>query len=181
MRMTRLPIPLTAIFLFLVLALGACSDVSPAFNKFYRGRTLDLSVVTIERVSQLRYATIDQELVTRHYLVTPSEPDLELVLVRLKVQNHTATSASLIVDDQAAELRDFVRGRYYPITINDRAEEVDAPSNPNEERPNFVFVQGPFELVKGYGVDGWMVFEAPKDTKFRELRWRAGDSLTIEF
>jgi hypothetical protein len=31
------------------------------------------------------------------------------------------------------------------------------------------------------GIDGWMVFEAPKGTKFRDFRWRAGDSITITF
>jgi hypothetical protein len=31
------------------------------------------------------------------------------------------------------------------------------------------------------GVDGWMVFEAPKGTRFRELRWAAGDTVYVEF
>ena len=38
-----------------------------------------------------------------------------------------------------------------------------------------------FDLQKGFGIDGWLIFEAPKDTQIRELRWRAGDSLSIEF
>ncbi len=37
------------------------------------------------------------------------------------------------------------------------------------------------ELEKGYEIDGLMIFEAPKDTKFREFRWRAGDTLSSDF
>lgn len=110
-------------------------------------------------------------------------------MVRLKVENHTATSAIVNVDERAAELRDFFQGKYFPINVNERVEEVSAPENPADERPmvflwNRVLEDGgseAFELQKDFGVDGWMVFEAPKGTKFRSLRWRAGDSLTIVF
>jgi hypothetical protein len=114
---------------------------------------------------------------------------MELVLMRLKVENHTATSAIVNIDEQAAELRGFLGDGYFPININERVEEVDAPENPAQER-TIVFLWNrtledgstrAFELQRDYGIDGWMVFEAPVDTRFRELRWRAGDSLSIEF
>jgi hypothetical protein len=126
-----------------------------------------------------------------------------LVLLNVKVENHTATSAIVNIDSQSAEIRDVFRGKYFPINPNERAEEVeplpkvnrpwwrfwDAPANPADER-SIVFLWNPtlldgtsqaFELEKGTGIDGWMVFEAPKDTKFREFRWRAGDTLSIDF
>ena len=177
------------LFFLLLLALGACSETSSAFNQYYRGRTLDVSVVTLERVPELRYRTIDPQQKVHHYRITPLEEGMELVLVRMKVENHTATSAIVNIDEQAAELRDFFQGKYFPINVNERVKEVSAPENPAEERTivflwNRTFEDGTskaFELQKDYGIDGWMVFEAPKDTKFRELRWRAGDSLSIEF
>lgn len=175
--------------LILILGLGACSDVSPVFGQYHRGRVLDINVVTIERVDQLLYATLDTAQVEHHWRIRPSAEDLELVLVRLKVENHTATSAIVNVDERAAELRDFFQGKYFPINVNERVEEVSAPENPADERPmvflwNRALEDGgseAFELQKDFGVDGWMVFEAPKGTKFRSLRWRAGDSLTIVF
>lgn len=177
------------LFLLLLLSLGACSGTSSAFNQFYQGRTLVVSVVTMERVPELRYRTVDLQQKVHHHRITPSEEDMELVLMRLKVQNHTATSAIVNIDEQAAELRDFLGNGYFPININGRVQEVDAPENPAEKRTivflwNRTFEDGTskaFELQRGYGIDGWMVFEAPKDTEFRELRWRAGDSLSIEF
>jgi len=48
------------------------------------------------------------------------------------------------------------------------------------ERP-LLFLEGPFELLKGFGIDGWMVFEVPEGTEFRDMRWRAGDSITVSF
>ena len=50
-----------------------------------------------------------------------------------------------------------------------------------EKDNNILFLEGPFELLKDEAIDGWMVFEVPKDTKIRDLRWRAGDSITIRF
>lgn len=172
-----------------LLASAACSEASPAFGKYHRGRTLDLNVVSLERLPELRYATVDSNQVTHHYRIAPSSDDLELVLLRLKVENHTATSAVVNIDAQAAELRDFLRGSYRPIDVNERVEEVSAPENPGIER-SIVFLwnrtledgtRPAFELKKDFGLDGWMVFEAPRGNKFSELRWRAGDSLTINF
>ena len=114
---------------------------------------------------------------------------MELVMNSGKDENHTATRVRVHLDSQAAYIRDFVPGKYFPINPNERFEEVDAPANPTDER-NLVFLWNPtladgsstaFELEKGHGIDGWMVFEAPKDTKFRAVRWRAGDTLSIDF
>ena len=172
------------LILGLSLSLAACSDVSPAFGQYYKGRILHLNVVTLERAPELLYMHG-----AKNYRIRPSAEEMELVLVRVKVENHTATRAIINVDGQAAEIRDFFRGKYFPINPNERAEEVDAPANPADER-SLVFLWNPtlldgtseaFELEKGSGIDGWMVFEAPKDTKFSGFRWRAGDSLSIDF
>ena len=57
----------------------------------------------------------------------------------------------------------------------------DADSVREKSEKNILFLDGPFELLKGFQIDGWMVFEVPIDTKIRDLRWRAGDSITIRF
>ena len=43
------------------------------------------------------------------------------------------------------------------------------------------FLQGSFELAQGHGLDGFLIFEAPIGTEFRDARWRAGDSITFPF
>ncbi|HCP24071.1 MAG: hypothetical protein FI717_02065 [SAR202 cluster bacterium] len=255
--------------------LAACSDTSASLGQFHEGRILVLNVVQFDETDELLYSTIDPEDVVRRWRMQPSQPDLELVLMRVKVQNHIAVSAIFEADEQAAVLRDFFENDYRPISINgtiqldrrgdseanisvesgrcddhprlvvnagtnvvwsntgesntgiqfssggasalgdglveiapgasvsnrfdrvgvfsyqcsggeDEAQNAvviveDAASERGKRENNIQFLEGPFTLPKGTGVDGWMIFEAPKDTKFRDLRWRAGDSITIRF
>ncbi len=253
-----------------LLALAACSGGSSNLNRYFQGRTLHLNVVSIERAPELRYATVDPNDVIRTWRIVSSESGQELVLVRMKVENHTAISAVLNVDQQAVELRDFVRGTYFPINLGTRlyqdlrdqpevtvrmslgqcfdpnrmyitegttvkwvnegskvhfvqldpADANPPPINPGETfshtfgRPekldyqcsaeetlpqaahivvepasteppvkerSMVFIDGSFELLRDTGIDGWVVFQAPEGTEFRDLRWRAGDSITVSF
>ncbi len=185
----------TRLFLGFIITIGltallltGCSEASPSFGKYYRGKTLDVNIVTLERADELRYKW-PQTVDGKHWRLAPSEEEFELVMVRVKVENHTATSAIVNIDSGAAELRDFFRGKYFPIDVNERVEEVSAPENPGAERPvvflwNATLTDGStqaFNLAKDTGIDGWLVFEAPRDTQFREFRWRAGDSLSIDF
>ncbi len=43
------------------------------------------------------------------------------------------------------------------------------------------FLAGSREIEQGKSIDGWMVFEAPEDTQFKELQWRVVDSILIPF
>ena len=273
--MRRQRLILWATVVVAVLTLAACSDNSSNLGRYFAGRTLHLNVVSIERVPELRYATVDPQEVVRHWRIVASGEGSELVLLRLKVANHTAISALLNVDVQAAELRDFIRGAYFPVdlassifqdlrdqslvtvrvnqgqcfdphqmyisqgtTVNwvnedsvvnyvrlDTSNEEPASINPGEsyshtfsetgtvdyqcaakdlsddgltyqqakvvvedaqgqspvETRSILFINGPFELQKGFEIEGLMVFEAPEGTELREFKWRAGDFITIEF
>ena len=197
----------------LMLVIAACSDVSSALGQRYRGKTLDVVIMGMERANQVAFpvtyrtggvktpsrcdpadpndSALDQPLTeeTKHWEITPSSSELELVLLKLKVENHTATNAVVNIDERAAELRDFVQGKYFPINVNDTMVEVGEPENPYDER-SMVFLWNKLsptgegravELRRGCGLERWLLFEAPIDTKFREFKWVAGDSLTIDF
>ena len=258
-----------------MLAAAACASESSTFGQYFQGRTLHVSVVSLERAPELRYSTIDPNLVIRRWSLMPSQPGHELVMLNVKVENHTAVSTFINVDRTAAELRDFSNATYRPIRISEtvwqdfRGEsealvrinlgqcfdgaralvdpgttvrwqsEAEAPqyvafedtgvgvgpggradlapgeavsstfSQPGtfsydcgtEEGPRWpaevqvsggeerddatektvVFLEGSFELQQGHGLDGYLIFEAPADTQFRDLRWRTGDSITIRF
>ena len=259
----------------LLLALAACSDTSSAIGRYHQGRTLHVNVMSIDRVPELRYSTIDPEQVIRRWRLIPSANNTELVLVRMKVENHTAVSAIVNVDRAAAEIRDFSNGSYFPLSIEEsvyrdlrgeseaqirmrlgqcfdpnrvmidtgtelewtnegdvdhfvqfdgaevplgetgRAEiapnesfshtfgqagafdyncgtmgsppetaqvlVVDKGSGSGARERSLLFLEGPFELPKDTGIDGWMVFEVPEGTQFRDIRGRAGDSSTVRF
>ena len=246
---------------------------SPNFGQYFKGRTLHLNLVSLERLPELRYSTINPNGVVRQWALFPADPASELVLARLKVENHTQTSVNINVHGSAAELHDSDDRSHYPVAVAetvwqdfhgeqealvrvDRGDCFDggraliepgtavrwqsesdaaqylafenasvaigpggrAELPPGEsvshtfhepgtyryacenrfgrERPGVVqvvpaddrasvsthsllFLNGYFELLKGYGLDGYMVFEAPSTTEFSSLRWLAGDSITI--
>jgi hypothetical protein len=183
-----------ALVSLVILALAGCSDASPTFGQFFSGRTLVISVVGIERVPELYYTAVADEDPPTYVRLAPTQDNFELVVVHLKVQNHTATSALLNIDRQAAELRDMLSNKYFPIDVGALGQLVDSPParGSRSEKilelqadgtftPSKGFLRGPVELQRGMGLDGWMVFEAPPETKFREFKWRAGDNLTITF
>ncbi len=274
-RATRLCVALLLAALMLT-AWAACTSESSTFGQYRQGRTLHFSVVSLERTPELRYSTIDPEGIIRRWSLAPSAEGMELVLVRARVENHTAVSAFINVDRSAAELRDFANATYRPISIPETvwqdfrgepealvrmdlgqcfdgtrafidvgssvkwqnesqeaaqhvtfedagvavgpegraeiaprdslshtfdqagtypyacggAEAVDWPAEIQVAAPDggtdFVeratlFLQGSFELPQGHGLDGYLVFEAPAGVEFRDMRWRAGDSITFRF
>ncbi len=248
---------------------------SDTFGQYFQGETLHVSVVDLEHVPELRYSTIDADQMVRRWSLLPSTPGNELVLVRLKVENHTAESATIKIDGDAAELRDLDRVSYRPLSVSEtvrrdfrgsanaliRIDEghcfdgaralVDVgttvrwqsearseqyldfgdesiavgPSGRVELSPgvsishkfsdpgiysyvcgesekeewsaeirvvpfgeqddvverSVQFLEGSFKLSKGYGLDGYMIFEAPMNKDFNTLHWRADDFITILF
>ena len=268
---------LLALLLLALLLAGllACTQGSSALGQYRQGRTLHFSVVSLERTQELRYSTIDPEGIVRRWSLSPSAEGMELVLVRARVENHTAVSAIINVDRTAAELRDFANATYLPLPISEnvwqdfrgepealvrvdlgqcfdgtralidvgnkvkwqsesdddqyiafedgavpvgtggRAEigpgaslthtfdqvgtypygcgssegtqwPAEVKAMGPDEGADYVerstqFIQGSFELLQGNGLDGYMVFEAPIGVEFRDMRWRAGDSITFRF
>ena len=278
--------PLAVLLATLLVLLLACGTESSNLGQYQKGRTLHFSVVSVERTPELRYSTCDalagsdppvcdpdgQE---RDWAITPSGDDMELVLVRAKVENHTAVSAILHVDRTGAELRDVANGVYRPISPNESAwrdyrgesealvrmnlgecfdwprtlvnagssvkwqSEAEGVQYIDFENPAVLgdvqgraelapgaslsrtlsetgthpyvcgspggseqlaemrvdtpqvtydyidrtttFLFGSFELVRGSSLDGFLIFEAPVGTEFRDVRWRAGDSITFSF
>ncbi len=258
-----------------LLALAACSETSSAIGRYHQGRTLHLNVMSMDRVPELRYSTIDPEQVIRRWRLTPSANGTELIIVRMKVENHKAVSAIVNIDRAAAEMRDFSNGGYFPLAISESVYQdlrgepdarirmnlgqcfdpnrlvvdtgtelkwtnegdvqhfvefdgaevplggtgrgeiapsgsishtfgqtgvfdyncgtadtppqaaqvlvVDKVSGPDVRERSVLFLEGSFELPRNTGIDGWMVFEVPEGTQIRDLRWRAGDSITIRF
>lgn len=209
-----------AVALLLGGILAACSDTPQSFGRPYRGRSLDVSVVDLQRLPVLQYSNQYAGAGVTHHRVAPTQGGYELVLVRLQVANYTATSHLVNIDGQAAELRPFLAGEqpYPPVDVAKQGEswsrnesgwgwfgnenlptdlnEVvrnDVPNPPNWDPrdvrvieigeagtpPGQGFLAGAYELQQGFGIDGWMVFEAPMGTKLRHIRWQAGDTITI--
>jgi len=206
-------ITLALLALFLAIIALACSSQSPNIGKYYKGRILHVSVADLERTDELRWTTstrAPRQGVTGEdfYRIVPESTDNELVLLRVKVENHTATRAIINIDREAAQLRDFLQGRYYPIDVSERAQDAEVPESADdrcnvpvipddhtacvkflwnasyeETQPDgqVQLIERAQEIPNGHGLDGWLVFEVPKNTQFRSFRWASGDTVTIDF
>ena len=209
----RLLAPVSLLALLVLLAGLACSSQSPNIGKFYKGRILHVSVADLQRTDELRWTTSTRfpaqgAVGDPLYKIAPQSDENELVLLRVRVENHTATSAIVNVDRDSAQLRDFFQGKYAPIDVGAVAEDAEVPEKPadrcnvpvnpetptecvrflwnatfEEQQPDgqVKFVQRAQQLPRGTGLDGWLVFEVPRDTEFRSFRWAAGDTVIIDF
>jgi hypothetical protein len=207
--------PAAPVFLLALLVLAAslaCSAQSPNIGRYYKGRILHVSVADLQRTDELRWTTstrfpaqgaVDEPL----YKLSPQSDENELILLRVRVENHTATSAIVNIDRDSAQLRDFFQGKYAPVNVGSLAQDAEVPEKPSdrcnvpvnpetptecvrflwnalyeEQQPDGqVLVQRAQQLPRGTGLDGWLVFEAPKGTEFRSFRWGAGDTVIIDF
>ena len=98
---------------------AACSSTSGSLGQVFEGRILQLTVIEIDRTDELRYSTIDPLDVIRRWRMQPSKDELELLLMRLKVDNHIAVNAIFVADQQAAILRGFFQDDYRPLSVTD--------------------------------------------------------------
>ncbi len=207
-------VAVTALLLLLVVSLLAgCSSQSPNLGKYYKGRILHVSVAAMDRTDELRWTTstrVPQQGAANEdfFRLVPDSIENELVLLRVKVENHTATNAIVSVDHESAQLRDFLQGRYMPVNVTERAEKTGVPEsqdercnvpvNPDDHTSCVKFLwnaqlaetnaDGQVELVeraqelpRGFGLDGWLVFEVPRGTEMRSFRWSSGDTIIIDF
>ena len=145
-----------------------------------KGNTLIISVQDIKRVQEIRYLGGNG----LHYLVSPSDPEKQLVALLLIIHNQDAARVIITVDEKAAELRgEGPDDRYGVVDVspeNERNVRVVGETHPSE---NLLapFIVGSIEkdgvpgLPQGHSVEGWVVFEAPEGIRLTALRWVAGD------
>ncbi len=114
--------PLLVPAILIILLAAACSGASSNFPVGGAGSVLTVVIVDLERLPELRYSNVSQERVLNHFRLSPTQEGTELVLLRVRVANHTAVSAILSVDEQAAQLGDFFQGVYLPLDIETHGE-----------------------------------------------------------
>ena len=168
-----------SVFLLLPLALLACAgDGQLPVGQARAGQTLVISIDEISRVQEVRYRGTD----LNHYLIVPTSQDNELVVLRLNVHNAKATRVLMTVDTEAAELRGFeIRETYEIVDVTPtNNENVKLGEGPHpSECLSECFIWGPISLEQGHSVIGQVLFETPKGTKLKELRWVAGDIVHV--
>jgi len=171
------------VLVFLAVVAGlACSSQSPNIGKYYKGRILHVSVADLQRTDELRWTTSTRLPAQGAagdplYKLSPESDENELILLRVRVENHTATSAIVNVDRDSAQLRDFFQGKYAPVDVGALAQEAEIPEKPSERCNVPVNPESPTECVRflwnalyeeqqsdGQGKLGHRAQQRPRDT-----------------
>ena len=145
--------------------------------EIYSGHQLTLGLGTAQQTDQIIFRQGGEVKVVR-----PSAGKT-LVAVPLTVQNNKAGTALLLVNEDAALLRDTSFRNYPPIDPFGQAVPLGEPSDESlEAEGRFVpFLWGAYELEKDFRLTGWLIFETPSSRQWEALDWRQGDTIIAYF
>ena len=169
-----------SMFLIVPLILVACSgEATLTVGNVGQGDSLIIRIEDIKRLPEIRFEGNDQ----KHYLIAPSSSDNELVALSLLVYNEEAARLLMTVDETAVQLRNFDFQESYNLldltSANEKNVKIVDSTHPSENL-YVPFIAGPIEVPHEHQIVGWVVFDVPKGTKLREIRWDAGgDTLYI--
>tara|TARA_B100001123_G_C15006459_1_gene905707 strand:- start:428 stop:823 length:396 start_codon:yes stop_codon:yes gene_type:complete len=115
-----------------------------------------------------------------HYLISPSSNTNELVLIGTRVDNVTATTAGIDLEDGPAELRTDDGAHWRSIDISKRQSVLET-AHPKEDS-HLPLNLGYFDLPRGQSLEFWMIFDVPKGAVIESFKWDGGgDVVIIEF
>ncbi len=171
---------LSLMFLVVPLILAACSgEATLAVGKQGQGDSLIVRIEEIKRLPEIRFEGTDQQ----HYLVAPSSSENELVALNLLVYNRDSARVLMTVEENSVQLRGFDFQENYKLltlTVSNEANVKIVDATHPSENVYVPFIAGPLDLPHENQIVGWVVFDVPKGTKLREIRWDAGgDTLYI--
>ena len=163
-----------------VLALSGCSTTSNA-TVWFTGRSLVLRVREIRLTETVSYSVGEN-----HYVMRPSQADRVLAAAFLEIQNREANVVYFEVDKESIRLRDDDFLDYRAIDPFQEREEV--PEAEPGENALYPFIWGEVGMPRTCGaqdlpceLSGWVFFEVPRDIKFYQLIWEAGDTIYLRF
>ena len=160
-----------------MLAITSCIGGSSSLGRTFQGSVLAITPFQMESLPELGY--FDRESST-HYLVSPSSDANELVLILTRVDNVTATTAAIDLEDGPAELRTDDGAHWRSINILEEQSVLER-AHPKEDS-HLPLNLGSFDLPKGQGLEFWMIFDVPKGATIESFKWDGGgDVIIIEF
>lgn len=146
---------------------------------YVSGRILYLRADKPKVQESINYTGPDVSGNVRNWAISPQGSNTELAFVKISLINATAGSVRIVVDTDAAELRTN-NGTFKPLDATARAQSTGS-INPRMDVPGFIPVWGSLNLESNQVVEGYMVFEVPRDSTFSEFRWSATDSAVVRY
>jgi len=164
-----------AVLIPALFVLAACG-YSERFGEWYKGDTLIGRVTAIRRLPDILIFAEDGQSYKR---ITP-EPGNEIVAVYVEIINQDVSKIAISLEEGSAEL-DRLDGTAEWKQMNAFARGVTVTEFKEGEQYYDQLMWGSKELIKGYQIQGWSLFEVPKGTKFLRFVWREADTIFMPF
>ena len=102
-----------------------------------------------------------------------------LAYIEVTLINQSSGTVNLVIDESAATLEDGNGSNYDPV--NTIVRSYTAEESPTFNVPEFIPMWGTLKVNEGEQVTGMLVFEVPRGSTFRNMRWKASDSAVIRY
>lgn len=144
----------------------------------YQGEMLELTLEKIIRVNEVAYTEEpDADGEEKDHIIKPSSRGNEIIAIRVQVGNHATERIELDVTAQRPQI--LTDSGWHP-GINTFEAGVPTEEFHAEQNVYIPFIRGSQRVDNGFELDGWLIFEVPRDSKIWSFRWEAGEEITID-
>lgn len=149
----------------------ACQDHSPVVGV---GRALAIEVANVETLTEVSHA-VDNQIFT----LRPSAPDGSLLSAHVTLRNEKIGVALLLVDEQAAVVRNRNLTESYPLLDPFGGESADPKAVGDSAEPSTPPLWGSFSLAPGSEAAGRLVFDLPPGADPFVVAWEQTDDIFV--
>ena len=147
---------------------------------YVAGRVLWIQLEEPKVVSAIHYQNPDTDGNLTNWEIRPQNPDNVLAMVETTLINQKSSRVIVVIDEDAATLLTDDGRSFEPVNIVTQSKvipEIDG----SLRQDAFIGLWRTITIQSGENLGGWMIFEVPKGSGFREFRWSAADSITVRF
>jgi hypothetical protein len=168
---------ISAFVLGYLIVTGEGRNINPLY---VAGRVLWIQVEKPFLVPAIHYQNPSTAGDLVNWQIAPENPENVMAMIKVTLINQQAAQVRVIIDEASARLVASSGQNYRPTNIVTASKPIES-INGGLNQDNFVGLWRPVTINTGENLVGWMVFEVPPDTEFREFRWEASDLITIRF
>jgi hypothetical protein len=147
---------------------------------YVAGRTLYMRATEPKLLPFVLFSGPDNTGVAHNWAIKTEGTGTELAVIKVTLINAQSNAVRVIVDEAAAELRTGDDQSHKPLDLVKRTYQTET-TDPRSSIVGFVPLWTTVTLDAGKQVEGYMVFEVPAGSTFKEFRWNATDSAIVRF
>ncbi len=147
---------------------------------YVAGRVLWIQLEEPRVVPAIHYQNPDTDGNLTNWEIRPQNPDNVLAMVKTTIINQKTSRAIVVIDEEAATLLTDDGRSFRPVNIVTESKPIATLDDSLRQSP-FIGLWRTININSGENLNGWMIFEVPRGSGFREFRWTASDSITIRF